>query len=113
MKIRTITSTVYVLAVIALCAGKWLIPDGYGALLFDAVFCLIGGIGAFELIRALGGVSVLQRAIAITFSALAAPLFALMALLTGSGWLGAADALALGAVPVSYTHLTLPTNSRV
>ncbi len=98
MKIRTITSTVYVLAVIALCAGKWLIPDGYGALLFDAVFCLIGGIGAFELIRALGGVSVLQRAIAITFSALAAPLFALMALLTGSGWLGAVDALALGAV---------------
>ena len=98
MKIRSITSTVYVLAVIALCAGKWLIPDGYGSLLFDALFCAIGGIGAFELIRAYGGVSVLQRAVTITFCALSAPLFALMALLTGNGWIGAADALALGAL---------------
>lgn len=63
MRIRSITSTVYVLAVIALCAGKWLIPGGYGALLFDALFCAVAAIGAFEVIRAFGCVSVLQRAI--------------------------------------------------
>ena len=100
MKVRSITSTVYVLAVIALCAGKWLIPDGLGSLLFDALFCAIAAIGAFELIRAYGGVSVLQRAVTITFSALAVPLFTLFAMLLGEGWLGAADALGFGAVVI-------------
>lgn len=100
MKARSITSTVYVLAVIALCAGKWLIPEGYGSLLFDALFCAIAAIGAFELIRAFGCVSLLQRAVTITFSALAVPLFALFAMLLGDGWLGAADALGLGAIVV-------------
>lgn len=100
MRTRSITSTVYVLAVIALCAGKWLIPGGYGALLFDALFCAVAAIGAFEVIRAFGCVSVLQRAITITFSALAAPLYALFAMLTGDGVMGAVDALGVGALAI-------------
>ena len=101
MKLRSITSTVYVLAVIALCAAKWLIPGDYGSLLFDALFCAVAAIGAFELIRAFGCVSLLQRAVTITFSALAVPMFALFAcLIGGSGWPGAVIALGVGALAV-------------
>ena len=100
MKARIITSTVYVLAVVALCAGKWLIPGGYGALLFDALFCAIAAIGAFELIRAFGTVSLLQRAVTITFCALSAPMYALMSMLGGDGWTGLAGCLAAGVVVV-------------
>ena len=98
---RSITSTVYVLAVIALCAAKWLIPGDYGSLLFDALFCAVAAIGAFELIRACGCVSLLQRAVTITFSALAVPMFALFAYLIGGlGWPGAVIALGVGALAV-------------
>ena len=101
MKLRSITSTVYVLAVIALCAAKWLIPGDYGSLLFDALFCAVAAIGAFELIRAFGCVSLLQRAVTITFSALAVPMFALFAYLIGGlGWPGAVIALGVGALAV-------------
>ena len=101
MKLRSITSTVYVLAVIALCAAKWLIPGDYGSLLFDALFCAVAAIGAFELIRACGCVSLLQRAVTITFSALAVPMFALFAYLIGGlGWPGAVIALGVGALAV-------------
>ncbi len=96
MKNRVITSTVYMLAVAALCAAKWLIPDGWGALLFDALFCAVAAIGSFEILRAFGGVSVAQRTVTVTFCALSAPMYALTALLTGSGWTGAAVALGLG-----------------
>lgn len=101
MKLRSITSTVYVLAVIALCAAKWLIPGDYGSLLFDALFCAVAAIGAFELIRAFGCVSLLQRAVTITFSALAVHMFALFSyLIGGSGWPGAVIALGVGALAV-------------
>ncbi len=93
---RIITGAVYVVVVVGLCAAKWLIPEGYGALLFDALFCAIAVIGSMELLRALGCVSVLQRAITITFSALCVPLFVAMQMLTGSGWLGLIDALGVG-----------------
>ena len=101
MKARTLTSVVYVIVVAALCAAKWLIPQGYGALLFDALFLVIAAVGAFEAIRAFGCVSLLQRAVAITFSALAVPFYALFAMLLGTGgWPGAAVALGAGAVIV-------------
>ena len=95
------TSVVYVLVVIALCAAKWLIPRGYGSLLFDALFCAVAAIGSFELIRAFGCVSALQRAITITFSTLAVPMYALFVYLVGSdGWIGTAIALGTGALAV-------------
>ncbi len=99
MKTRTLTSAAYVLVVAALCACKWLIPGGYGSLLFDALFCAVAAIGAFELLRAFGCVSVLQRAVTITFCALAAPMYALFAWGSdGSGAAGAAAALGTGAL---------------
>lgn len=101
MKVRTITSTVYVLAVIALCAAKWLIPGGYGSLFFDAVFCAVAAIGAFELLRAFGCVSALQRAATITMCAFAAPMYALFEYLIGSsGWQGSLIAVGVGVVMV-------------
>ncbi len=101
MKVRTLTSAVYVLVIAALCAGKWLIPGGYGSLLFDALFCVVAAIGAFELIRAFGFVSNLQRAVTITFCALAAPMYALFVyLVDGAGWQGTAIALGVGALAV-------------
>ena len=99
MKTRTLTSAAYVLVVAALCACKWLIPGGYGSLLFDALFCAVAAIGAFELLRAFGCVSVLQRAVTITFCALAAPMYALFAWgADGSGAAGAGAALVTGAL---------------
>lgn len=89
------------LVIAALCAGKWLIPGGYGSLLFDALFCVVAAIGAFELIRAFGFVSNLQRAVTITFCALAAPMYALFVyLVDGAGWQGTAIALGVGALAV-------------
>lgn len=100
MKARSITSAVYMLAVVALCAAKWFIPDGYGSLLFDALFAFIAAAGAFELLRAFGGASVAQRTITITFCALCAPLYTLTAMLAGNGWLGVGIALGLGLLGV-------------
>lgn len=101
VRTRIITGAVYVLAVIALCAAKWLIPEGYGSLLFDALFCAVAAIGAFELIRAFGCVSNLQRAVTITFSALSAPMYVLFAYLVGgAGWQGTMIALGVGALAV-------------
>ena len=105
MKTRVITSTVYMLAVAALCAAKWFIPDGWGALLFDALFLAVAAIGSFELLRAFGGVSVVQRAVACTFCALSAPMYALTAMLMGSGWTGAAVALCLGLLGVFFAFV--------
>lgn len=105
MKTRVITSTVYMLAVAALCAAKWFIPDGWGALLFDALFLAVAAIGSFELLRAFGGVSVVQRAVACTFCALSAPMYALTAMLMGNGWTGAAVALCLGLLGVFFAFV--------
>lgn len=101
MKIRTITGAAYVLVVVALCAAKWLIPGGYGALLFDAVFCAIAVIGAFELIRAFGCISTLQRVATITMCAFTVPMYALFEyLIGGSGWQGSLMAIGVGVVAV-------------
>ena len=97
---RTLTSVVYVIVVIGLCAAKWLIPDGYGSLLFDAAFCLMSAGIAFEVLRAFGGVSVLQRAVTITFCTLCVPLYVLAEMLMDSGAAGVVIALGLGAAAV-------------
>lgn len=95
---RTLTSVVYVLVVIGLCAAKWCIPDGYGALLFDALFCLISAGISFEVLRAFGCVSLLQRAVTITFCTLCVPVYVLAQMLMDSGAVGVGIALGLGAL---------------
>lgn len=114
VKARIITGAVYVLVVIALCAAKWLIPEGYGSLLFDALFCAVAAIGSFELIRAFGCVSTLQRAVTITFCALAAPMYVLFAFLAGgSGWTGTAIGLGVGALAVCVMFVADHNRSNV
>ena len=97
---RTLTSVVYVLVVIGLCAAKWLMPDDYGLLLFDVAFCLISAGIAFEVLRAFGCVSVLHRAVTITFCTLCVPLYVLAEMLMGGGASGVVIALGLGAAAV-------------
>lgn len=87
MKGRVITSVVYVVVWLALCAMKWLIPDGWGALGFDVLFLLISIIGSNEFLRAMGGISHVQRAFTISFCALVVPLFVALQLVTGQGFL--------------------------
>ncbi|MCD8041144.1 MAG: phosphatidate cytidylyltransferase [Clostridia bacterium] len=93
---RTVTSVVYVLVVIALCVGKWLIPSGYGALIIDAVFTAIAVLGALELIRALGCISYMQRAVVIVFSALSVPLYVIFEMVMGAGFAGMAYTMGAG-----------------
>ncbi|MCD8371958.1 MAG: phosphatidate cytidylyltransferase [Clostridia bacterium] len=97
-KKRTITSVVYVLCVIALCAAKWLIPSGYGSLLFDAVFTAIAVLGSLELIRALGCISYMQRAVTIVFCALSVPLYVIYDMLMSSGYAGIAYTIGAGLI---------------
>ena len=56
MKKRVITGTVFALVWIALIALKWLVPGGWGALGFDALFCALSVLGCLELLRAVKGV---------------------------------------------------------
>ena len=41
MKKRVITGIIYVIVLIGLVAMKWLVPDGWGALGFDALFTAV------------------------------------------------------------------------
>ncbi|MCD7729417.1 MAG: phosphatidate cytidylyltransferase [Clostridia bacterium] len=100
-KNRTITSVVYVIVVIALCAGKWLIPSGYGSLLFDALFTAIAVLGSLELIRALGCISYMQRAVTIVFCALAVPLYVIFEMFMGSGFAGIAYTMGAGMLAIA------------
>ncbi len=90
MKSRLITGTVYVVVWIALCALKWLTPGGWGALGFDAVFCALAVLGCLELLRAVGGVSFMQKVITVSFCAVAVPLYVAVQMAMGQGMLALA-----------------------
>lgn len=94
LKTRTLTAVVYVIVWVAMVALKWCVPQGgvaggWGAIGFDAVFCAISVIGAFELLRAINGengvahceISLPQRAITIAFCAAIVPLYALVSMI--------------------------------
>lgn len=87
MKGRVFTSVVYVVVWLGLCALKWLVPDGWGALGFDLAFCAISIIGGYEFLRAMGVTSHIQRSFTISFCALVVPLFVAIQLVTGQGYL--------------------------
>lgn len=77
MKKRVITGTVYVIVLLALLVLKWLVPGGYGAAGFDALFCAVSVIGCIELLNAYKDVSFPQRAVTIAFCAAVVPMYAL------------------------------------
>lgn len=92
MKNRVITSIVYVLVWLALCALKWLVPGGWGSLGFDAVFCAVSVLGCLEFLRATGAkegcaVSYVQKAITVSYCAVVVPLYVVVQLVMGNGFL--------------------------
>lgn len=90
MKSRILTGVVYVVVFIALVALKWLVPGGWGALGFDAVFCAIAVIGCLEFLKAFGGVSYIQKVFTVAFCAVSVPLYVSVQLTTGEGFLAIA-----------------------
>ncbi len=92
MKLRCITGACYLLAWVALCSMKWIIPGGYGALGFDAVFCVVSIIGSMEFLNAIGGISTPQRAFTIAFAAVVVPLHVAVQMTMQAGLLAVACA---------------------
>ena len=125
---RTITSVVYVVVWLALCALKWATPwgnvaGGWGALGFDAVFLAISVIGAYEFMRAIektnGGAfrfSTPQRSFTIAFCAVTVPLYVIMEMIPqtqGSGMLAVACAFIVYMLFLAATSVFDPEQSTV
>lgn len=119
LRARTITSAVYVTVWVIMVVMKWCIPHGnvnggWGALGFDAVFCAVPVIGAFEFLRAIENgngmglkISTPQRSVTIAFCAVAVPLYVLVEVVpetTGAGFLAVAVAFTI------YTMLLAATS---
>lgn len=109
LKARVLTSVVYVVIWIALCALKWCVPytpvQGtnvyWGSLGFDILFCAISVIGCFEFLRAIDNtngekkISAMQRAFTIAFCAICVPLYVLCEITMHKGYLGVSCAFAI------------------
>lgn len=113
MKPRVITAIVYVVVWIALCALKWLVPDGFGAFGFDVVFCAISVIGSFEFLRAVGGTSTPQRAFTIAFAAVVVPLYIVVQMTSGAGLLAVICAFTFYVMCLMATSVFDPLRSTV
>jgi len=109
LKPRIITSVVYVIAWVALCALKWCVPytvvQGtnvyWGSLGFDILFTAISIIGCFEFLRAIDNtqgdkkISSMQRAFTLAFCAISVPLYVLTEITMHKGYLGVSCAFAI------------------
>lgn len=100
MRNRVITSVVYVLIWIVLCALKWLIPV-WGGLGFDALFCAISVLGSLELLRAVKEVSFAQKILSVAFCAVAVPLYVATQMTMGSGFIALAITFAVYAMALA------------
>ncbi|MDE6441176.1 MAG: phosphatidate cytidylyltransferase [Clostridia bacterium] len=115
MKKRIITGTVYVVVLIGLLAMKWLVPNGWGSLGFDVLFCAISVLGSIELLRAFKKapqelqmeVPLAQKAITISFCSAIVPMYAAVEIAMGSGWIAG---LALALVYVIVTLIFMFTH---
>lgn len=87
MKKRILTGVVYVIVLFGLLALKWLTPGGWGSLGFDALFCAISVISALELLNALKGVSYPQKVVTVAFCAMVVPLYVIVQMTMGNGFL--------------------------
>ena len=110
---RLITAGVYVVVWAALCALKWLVPGGYGALGFDLLFCAISVLGSIEFMRAVGGISFPQRAVTIAFSALIVPLHAVIQMTMAAGLFATACAFVVYVMFLMATSVFDPLRSTV
>ena len=106
MKKRVITSVVYVVVLIGLIALKWLVPGGWGAIGFDALFCAISVIGSFELLRAFKNISLPHKAVTLAFCAGIVPIYALAEITMGLGWLAALIYAGVFAIVIAVLYFT-------
>ena len=105
MKQRLITGTVYVIVWLALCAMKWLVPDGWGSLGFDAVFCAISILGSLELLRALKGISSPQKIVTVAFCAVVVPLYVAVEMAMSAGFIAVACCFCLYALVLAALNV--------
>ena len=110
---RLITGAVYLIVWAALCSLKWLVPDGWGSLGFDVLFCAISVLGSLEFMRAIGGVSFPQHAITIAFSAIIVPLHVVMQMTMHAGLLAVACAFVVYVMFLMATSVFDPLRSTV
>lgn len=110
---RLITAAVYLVAWAALCAMKWVVPGGYGALGFDALFCAISILGSIEFMRAIGGISFPQRAITIAFAAVIVPLNVVVEMTMQSGLFAVVCAFVVYVMFLMATSVFDPLRSTV
>lgn len=113
LKLRIITSVVYVICWVALCAMKWTLPQGYGALGFDALFCAISIIGSMEFLNAIGGISAPQRIVTIAFAAIVIPLHVAAQLTMNAGRFAVTCAFAVYVMFLMACSVFDPQNSTV
>ena len=113
LKLRIITAVIYVVCWVALCALKWMLPGGYGALGFDAVFCAVSVLGSMEFLNATKGVSTPQRIVTVAFSAIVVPLFVVVQLTMLSGLLAVVCALTVYIMFLMACSVFDPFNSTV
>lgn len=108
---RTVTSVVYVIVTVALCAIKWCVPHTtamgrevyWGSLAFDAIFCAVSILGCREFLRAIDSnqtddskkISMPQRTFTIAFCALTVPLYVLVEITAQAGLLAMVCAFAV------------------
>ncbi len=103
--VRYITSVVYVLVLALLLIMKWLVPDNWGSLGFDALFCAISVIGCIEFFNAVKIVPFQQRVVSIAFCASVIPLFVLCEMTAIGGYIPSAIlflAYAIALVIISF-----------
>ncbi|MBD5632009.1 MAG: phosphatidate cytidylyltransferase [Clostridia bacterium] len=119
-KQRAITSVIYVVVWLSLCALKWCVPQGWGAFGFDLVFCAVAVLGSLEFLRAIDRsrgenekISLPQRIFTISFCAVIVPLYVLCELTMGQGLLAIACAFAIYAMFLSATSVFDHKNSSV
>ena len=113
MKNRVLTGVVYVVVWIILCALKWVVPDGWGSLGFDALFCAISVLGCLELLRVLGDVSYMQKVITIAYCAVAVPLFVAVEIAIGQGMLALACITAIYAMVLAALSVFNHNSSKI
>lgn len=75
MKQRIMTCAAYIALLVGLLVMKWLLPNGWGSLGFDALFTAVSILGSLELLNALKEVSFPQKVITVAFCAVAVPLY--------------------------------------
>lgn len=129
-KLRMLTSVVYIVVWVALCALKWCVPHSrimgdhevyWGSLGFDAAFCAVAVLGCIEYLRAIDAkagenqkkLSTPQKAFTIAFCAMTVPLYVIAEIILSAGFLAVACAFAIYVMFLASTSVFDHHNSTV